>query len=68
MEQNIHRKGLVNWLLLLAGAVGALVLARYCHSATGLVAGVFMALGFLVAAVSYFQMRLEYRERLEQME
>ncbi|HOY58824.1 MAG TPA: protease modulator HflK [Verrucomicrobiota bacterium] len=68
MEQNIHRKGLVNWLLLLAGAVGALVLARYCHSATGLVAGVFMALGFLVAAVSYFHMRLEYRERLEQME
>ncbi len=68
MEQNIHRKGLVNWLLLLAGAVGALVLARYCHSATGLVAGVFMALGFLVAAVSYFQMRLEHRERLEQME
>ncbi len=68
MEQNIHRKGLVNWLLLLAGAVCALVLARYCHSATGLVAGVFMALGFLVAAVSYFQMRLEHRERLEQME
>ncbi|HRZ37096.1 MAG TPA: protease modulator HflK [Candidatus Paceibacterota bacterium] len=68
MEQNIHRKGLVNWLLLLVGAVGALVLARYCHSATGLVAGVFIALGFLVAAVSYFQMRLEYRERLEQME
>jgi HflK protein len=68
MEQNIHRKGLVNWLLLLLVCVAALVLARYVHSATGLVAGIFMALGFLVSAVSYFQMRLENRERLERME
>jgi regulator of protease activity HflC (stomatin/prohibitin superfamily) len=68
MEQNIHRKGLVNWLLLLLVGAAASVLARYTHSATGLVAGLFMALGFLVAAVSYFQMRLEQRERLEQME
>jgi len=68
MEQNIHRKGLVNWLLLLLAGAGALVLARYTQSATGLVAGVFISLGFLVAAVSYFQMRLESRERLERME
>ena len=68
MEQNIHRKGLVNWLLLLLVGVAAAVLAHYTNSATGLAASVFIGLGFLVAAICYFQMRLESRERIERME
>lgn len=68
MEQNIHRKGLVNWLLLLVVGAAAAVVGRYADSAAGLVTAVFMGLGFLVSVVSYFQMRLEHRERLEQME
>ena len=68
MEQSIHKKGLVNWLLLLTLGVAATVLARYANSATGLVSGAFVGMGFLVALVAYFQMRLEERERLEGME
>ena len=45
MEQNIHRKGLVNWLLLLLVGVAAAVLAHYTNSATGLAASVFIGLG-----------------------
>jgi len=68
MEQNIQRKGLLNWLLLLVlGGAGAVV-AVYARSATGLVGSVFMALGFLVATIGYFQMRLQSREQLEKME
>ncbi len=68
MEQSIRRKGLVNWIMLLVlGACGALV-ARYANSATGIVTAAFMTVGFLAALVSYFQMRLEDRERLEQLE
>jgi len=68
MEQSIHRKGLVNWLLLLALAATAAGTAHYAWSVTGLVSSVFIAVGFLVALVAWFQMRLEERERLEGME
>jgi regulator of protease activity HflC (stomatin/prohibitin superfamily) len=68
MEQNIQKKGLVNWLLLLGLGAAQVVVATYAHAATGLVSSVFVALGFLVSAVSYFQMRLEDRERLERLE
>ena len=68
MERNIRRKGLTSWLLLLVlGSAGTYV-AVYAGSATGLVTSVFMGLGFLVASVSYLQMRLEEREQLERME
>lgn len=68
MEQNIQRKGLVNWLVLLAlGVVGAMVSA-YVDSATGTVGAVFMGLGVVVALTAYLQMRLEERERLEALE
>lgn len=68
MEQNVSAKGLVNWVLLLLLTVVAVFLARYAQSATGIVASVFFGLGFLVALVAYFQMRLVERERLEQLE
>ena len=68
MESNIQQIGIINWFTLLAVAVCSAVLARYANSAAGLVGVTFLALGFLVAVVSYFQMRLEERERLEKLE
>ena len=68
MERNIQRNGLVNLLVLLAAGVTGLVAARLADSVTGQVASVFVGLGVLSAAVSYFQMRLEARERLERLE
>lgn len=68
MEKNNLRIGLVNWLILLVAAAVTFVAARYVKSASALVAGVLLAVGFLVALVSYFQMRLEERERLEKLE
>src|ERR1041385_8221172 len=68
MERNIQTIGVINWCaLLLAGVVSA-ILAHYADSATGMVGVAFLGLGFLVAVVSYFQMRLEERERLEKLE
>ena len=68
MERNIQKIGLVNLWVLLAGASASFVLARLSASFAGQTASVFMGLGFLIAAVSYFQMRLEERERLERLE
>ncbi len=68
MESNLTTKGLVNWVLMLALAVAVTALARYAQSVTGYVAAVFIGLGFLVSLVAYLQMRLEDRERLEQMD
>ena len=44
------------------------MVARYAATATGTVGVAFLGVGFLVAVVSYFQMRLEERERLEKLE
>src|SRR5437867_10852584 len=68
MERDLQRVGVINWLVLLVvGAAGAIV-ARHAASAAGTVGVAFLGIGFLVALVSYFQMRLEERERLERME
>jgi modulator of FtsH protease HflK len=68
MEHNAQRTGIVNWVILLVATLVAAGLARMVGSATGTATVVFLGLGFLVAAVSYFQMRLEARERIEQLE
>lgn len=68
MERNLKKIGLINLCILLLAAAATFVLARFTQSLTGQVASVFVGFGFLVAAVSYFQMRLEDRERLEKME
>ena len=43
-------------------------MARYANSLAGQVDVLFLGMGVLVAAVSWFQMRLEDRERLEKLE
>ncbi len=68
MEQNVQKTGVVNWVVLLGMTVISAALARHAESASALIGTAFLALGFLVAAVSYIQMRLEERERLERLE
>lgn len=68
MERNIRSIGVVNGLTLLGlGGVCAFIAMR-AGTASGETAVVFLALGFLVSLVSYFQMGLEERERLERQE
>ncbi len=68
MERNIQRNGLINLLALLVVGIGGFAAARFAGSLAGLVAVLFIGLGVLVAAVSWFQMRLEASERLEKLE
>ena len=68
MERNTRKNGLINLLALLVAAVASYAVAKYGRTLTGGMAAVFMGLGVLVAAVSWFQMRLEERERLEKLE
>lgn len=68
MERNIQKIGVINLtVLFLVGLVG-FVLAKYSESLAGQVGAVFFGIGFLVALISYFQMRLEDREVLEKLE
>jgi len=68
MERSIQKNGLVNLLVLVAVGVAGLAAARFANSLAGLVSILFLGIGVLVAAVSWFQMRLEDRERLEKLE
>jgi membrane protease subunit HflK len=68
MERHIQRNGLVNLLILLLVGVAAFAVARYSNTLAGLVSVIYLGLGILVAAVSWFQMRLEEGERLEKLE
>src|SRR5436305_2251936 len=68
MERNLQKNGLINLLTFLLVAVAGFVVARYANSLAGLVSIVFIGVGLLVAAVSWFQMRLEESERLERLE
>ncbi|MGH7972714.1 MAG: hypothetical protein ACREIC_28710, partial [Limisphaerales bacterium] len=68
MERNLQKNGLANLLMLIAVGVAAFAVARYTNSLAGIVCVVFLALGILVAAVSWVQMRLEDSERLEKLE
>src|SRR2546429_5859164 len=68
MQRNIQRNGLVNLLVLLAVGVAGFGVARSGDSLAGQVSLVFIGVGILVTAVSWFQMRLEERERLEKLE
>ena len=68
MERNIQKNGLVNLVVLLAVSAAAYGIAQFSNSLSGQVTAVFLGLGVLVAFVSWFQMRLETRERLEKLE
>jgi regulator of protease activity HflC (stomatin/prohibitin superfamily) len=68
MERSIKKNGLINLLVLLAIGSAGFAVARYANSLAGHVALVFIALGVLVAAVSWFHMRLEENERIERLE
>ncbi len=68
MERTIHRNGLINLLALLVVGAAGFAVARYANSLAGLVSVLFLGVGLLVAAVSWFQMRLEESERLEKLE
>ena len=68
MERNIQKNGIINLLVLLLIAVAGFAVARYANVLTGQVTAGFLVLGVLIVAVSWFQMRLEERERLEKLE
>src|ERR1035441_5718526 len=68
MERSIQKNGLINLLVLLAVGVAGLAAARYANSLAGHVNILFLGLGVLVASVSWFQMGLEDRERLQKLE
>ena len=68
MERNIQKNGVVNLLALVAVGAATYGVSNYSSSLAGQVAAVFLGLGVLVAFVSWFQMRLEERERLEKLE
>jgi membrane protease subunit HflK len=68
MHHNFKKIGLINWIvLLLAGAISG-VIAQLMNSDSGWLATAILAIGFFVGLVSYFQMRLEEREAIEQLE
>src|SRR5947209_3918410 len=68
MERSIQKNGLINLLVLLVIGVAGFAVARYSNSLAGQVNLLFIGLALLVAAVSWFQMRLEESERLEKLE
>jgi modulator of FtsH protease HflK len=68
MDRNTQRNGAINLVALLAVTLAGAAVARYAHSATGYVALAYYSLGLLVAFVTWFQMRLEMRERNEKLE
>ena len=68
MERNNQNYALVNLLTLLVTGGVAFAVGRYVNSQAGQVSAMFLGLGFLVALVSWFQMRLEANERIERLE
>jgi regulator of protease activity HflC (stomatin/prohibitin superfamily) len=68
MERNTQKNGLINLLAMVIVGLAAYSVARYGATFSGIISAVFLGIGALVAAVSWFQMRLENRERLEKLE
>ena len=68
MQRNLQPTGLVNLLIALATCAGAAYISRNTASYTDEAVAAFLGLGFLVALFSYFQMRMEERERQEKLE
>src|SRR5436190_11075612 len=68
MERNIQKHGLINLLALLVVGVAGFAVAVNGNSLAGQICVLFIGVGLLVAVISWFQMRLEERVRLEKLE
>ncbi len=68
MERNTQINGLINLFALAAAAIGTFAVGRYSGAQSAQVAASLLGLGLLIAAVSWFQMRLGERERMEKLE
>ena len=68
MERNIQKNGLTNLFLLLAVGIATFAVGLYVKSLAAQIAAGFLGMGVLVAVVSWFQMRMEDRERIEKLE
>lgn len=68
MERNFKKIGLINAVVLLLVTVTSVLISLYISSAAALVGSMILGLGLFVSLVSYFQMGLDDRERLEKLE
>jgi hypothetical protein len=68
MERNTQINGLINLFALAAAAIGTFARGRYSGAQSGQVAAAVFGMGLLIAVVSWFQMRLGERERMEKLE
>jgi membrane protease subunit HflK len=68
MERNIQKIGVINFVILLIAGGISYILARYSNSLAGQVGAVFFGIGFFVTLISFFQMGLEEKERIEKLE
>ncbi len=68
MERSTRTNGLINLLVLLLATIAGFTVAGRSNSVASEVCAIFLGIGTLVAAVSWFQMRLEENERLEKLE
>jgi hypothetical protein len=68
MERNSQPTGLVNVIISLVAAAVGIYISRQTASVSDEVVSAFLGLGFLVTLFSYFQMRMEAREKLEKLE
>lgn len=57
MERKTQNKGLINLVALIIAGGATYMVARYGGTLAGIIASMFMGIGVLVAAVSWFQMR-----------
>ena len=68
MVANRQRNALINLVVMVLATVATYVAAGYSHVLSAQVTAFFMGMGVFVCAVSWFQMRLEEQERVEQLE
>jgi regulator of protease activity HflC (stomatin/prohibitin superfamily) len=68
MERNTQKNGLVNLVVAVLVLVAAVGVATLVKSLAAFAAAVFLGLGALIAFISWFQMNLEEKERLEKLE
>ena len=68
MERNSQKSGLTSLILLVATGIATLAVSLYSGLLSGYITTAFLVLGVLVAAVGWFQSRMEERERIERLE